>query len=85
MNCPNQKCRAKETRVKEVTVYKTFKYRIRFCPNCGTTFQTHEKIIEDIWLHLHCALQLFLRSGQFLTAHANRKNNQMVWNKSRLL
>lgn len=47
MNCPNQKCRAKETRVKEVTVYKTFKYRIRFCPNCGTTFQTHEKIIED--------------------------------------
>lgn len=47
MNCPNTKCGWKETRVKEVVPYKTFKYRIRMCPRCGTTFQTHEKIIQD--------------------------------------
>ena len=47
MNCPNTNCNFKETRVKEVVAYKTFKYRIRMCPRCGTTFQTHEKIITD--------------------------------------
>lgn len=47
MICPNNKCKSKETRVKEVVIYSTFKYRIRMCPRCGTTFQTHEKIIAD--------------------------------------
>jgi transcriptional regulator NrdR family protein len=47
MHCPNQKCKNKETRVREVLVYQTFKYRVRMCPVCGTFFQTHENYVED--------------------------------------
>jgi hypothetical protein len=45
--CVNPKCKYGETRVKSVVVYRTFKYRIRWCPRCGTTFQTHEFLIPD--------------------------------------
>lgn len=47
MKCPNKKCGYKGTRVREVVIYSTFKYRVRICPNCGTLFQTHERIIDE--------------------------------------
>lgn len=47
MKCPNPKCESKETHVKTVRIYMTFKHRIRSCPRCGTTFQTQEYLIPD--------------------------------------
>lgn len=46
MNCPNPKCKNKNTNVRDVRIYQTFKHRLRHCPICGTIFQTSEKLIE---------------------------------------